>query len=30
MRRHLGRLVTFLEPLEKSHPGLFAPDEGVE
>jgi DNA-binding GntR family transcriptional regulator len=30
MRRHLGRLVTFLEPLEKSHPGLFAPDQGVE
>jgi DNA-binding GntR family transcriptional regulator len=25
MRRHLGRLVTFLEPLEKSHPELFAP-----
>jgi DNA-binding GntR family transcriptional regulator len=24
MRRHLGRLVTFLEPLEKSHPELFA------
>lgn len=28
MRRHLGRLITFLEPLEKSHPGLFAPGEG--
>jgi DNA-binding GntR family transcriptional regulator len=25
MRRHLGRLVTFLEPLEKSHPELFEP-----
>jgi len=25
MRRHLGRLITFLEPLEKSHPELFAP-----
>jgi GntR family transcriptional regulator, rspAB operon transcriptional repressor len=23
MRRHLGRLVAFLEPLEKSHPDLF-------
>jgi DNA-binding GntR family transcriptional regulator len=25
MRRHLRRLVTFLEPLEKSHPELFEP-----
>ncbi len=25
MRRHLGQLITFLEPLEKSHPELFAP-----
>ena len=25
MRRHLGRLITFLEPLEKSHPELFEP-----
>jgi GntR family transcriptional regulator, rspAB operon transcriptional repressor len=25
MRLHLGRLVTFLEPLEKSHPELFEP-----
>ena len=25
MRRHLGQLITFLEPLEKSHPALFAP-----
>ena len=25
MRRHLRRLVTFLEPLERSHPELFAP-----
>ena len=28
MRRHLGQLITFLEPLEKSHPALFAPGEG--
>lgn len=28
MRRHLGRLITFLEPLEKSHPELFAPERG--
>jgi DNA-binding GntR family transcriptional regulator len=27
MRRHLGRLVTFLEPLEKSHPELFRPGQ---
>ena len=25
MRHHLGRLITFLEPLEKEHPELFAP-----
>ncbi len=25
MRTHLGRLITFLEPLEKKHPELFAP-----
>jgi GntR family transcriptional regulator, rspAB operon transcriptional repressor len=25
MRRHLGRLITFLEPLEREHPELFAP-----
>jgi DNA-binding GntR family transcriptional regulator len=29
MRRHLGRLVTFLEPLEKSHPELFQPGQGA-
>lgn len=28
MRRHLGRLVTFLEPLEREHPELFAPGQG--
>ena len=25
MRAHLGRLMTFLIPLEKEHPDLFAP-----
>ena len=25
MRSHLGRLITFLEPLERKHPELFAP-----
>jgi DNA-binding GntR family transcriptional regulator len=29
MRRHLGRLITFLAPLEKSHPELFAPGQGA-
>jgi GntR family transcriptional regulator, rspAB operon transcriptional repressor len=26
MRRHLRQLITFLEPLEKEHPELFAPE----
>jgi DNA-binding GntR family transcriptional regulator len=28
MRRHLGRLISFLAPLEISHPELFAPGQG--
>ncbi len=28
MRRHLGRLITFLEPLEQEHPDLFEPGQG--